>query len=86
MKKTRGPRKGSITAFVIAILSRATVASDDAIVGEVRAKHRGSKFKKSHLAWYKSKFRVGGLTGMFGPIRRKQRPSRKRRLAAFVRR
>ncbi len=78
-KKSKGPRKGSITATVIGILSRAFVPSDDAIVGEVKGKHKGSKFKKSHLAWYKSKFRVGGLTGMGGKrqsIAQKQAPKK----------
>ena len=82
-KKSKGPRKGSITASVIGILSRATVGSDDAIVGEVRAKHKGSKFKKSHLAWYKSKFRVGALTGMGGKrqsIAQKQVPKKAKRI------
>jgi hypothetical protein len=60
----REARKGSITAMLIAVLSRENVPSDDKIVAMVKESHRGTKFSRAHLAWYKTKFRSGLLTGM----------------------
>ncbi len=78
-RKKKEPRKGSITATVISILSRDKVPGDMSIVSEVKKRHKGTKFSKAHLAWYKSKYRVGGLTGMVGKrhvIEQKQAPKK----------
>lgn len=64
-KVKRKPRK-TIASTVLAILSRAHVGTDASIVAEVKAAHAGTKFNEKHLAWYKSKFRVGGLKGQSG--------------------
>lgn len=76
-KKADAPRKGSIAATVQGLLSRENVPSDEAIINEVKAKHRGTKFKATHLAWYKTKFKAGQLTGQENRrhvINQKQRP------------
>ena len=64
-KKTekKAPRKGSIAETVQHLLSLAAVPADDAIIARVKAAHKGTKFDEKHLAWYKSQFRQGKLTG-----------------------
>jgi len=64
MKKDKIARKGSITALMIGLLGLANVPSDDELIRRAKEAKKGSKFGKSQLAWYKSKFRSGQLTGM----------------------
>ena len=57
-------KRPTIGAKVTALLSRETVPADAAIIAEVRENFKGTKFDEKHLAWYKSRFRQGLLTGM----------------------
>lgn len=63
--KARKFRK-TIASTVLSILSRMHVGTDASIISEVKVAHAGTKFNEKHLAWYKSKFRVGALKGMTG--------------------
>lgn len=63
-KKERVARKGSITALMIGLLSLVNVPSDEELIRRAKEAKKGSKFGKAQLAWYKSKFRTGQLTGM----------------------
>lgn len=62
-KDKKAPRKGSITETVLHLLGLTVVPSDEAIIARVKAAHKGTKFNEKHLAWYKSQYRQGKLTG-----------------------
>jgi hypothetical protein len=77
--KAKTPRKGSIMATVIGILGATSVPGDEAIIAKVRTTHKGTKFDEKHLAWYKSQFRQGKLTGQGkGPHAIAQKPEPKK--------
>jgi len=66
MGKKKTGKKVSIASVVKGILGAAKVPADAAIVTAVKKRFPKSAFKQSHLAWYKSKFRQGALSGMNG--------------------
>ena len=57
------PKTPTISSFMRDLLRRPSVGTNQAILAEVQANFKDSKFSAGHVSWYKNAFMTGRLPG-----------------------